>query len=386
MKKMYFVAALLFLFGTATNVLAVPISILSVNPVNGTTSVALNTAITVKFNDNEMNSASIGVGSATTNSTGTFTVYFGAGTPTYIGGNVVVVGGAAKFTPIANLTANTLYTCVMATGTTNLSETSANGISFSFTTGTSLDTSNTGVWYTDPLNNATNVAINTQYVYVILKERQDPTTTGTSTIILSNSLGSVNGAVNYYDYGTDYVGTPTAVFTPTSNLNYSTLYTITVSNGITDIAGNNIGTSTYTFTTVSAPSSGDQEPVKSKPLQVIEVSVNPNLDKIKIKFNSSLNGDYLRIIETKDCELKDSNGNESQFGYLELDNKVVTLYLVEKMSQNTTYTLKIRGGNEGPVAAGAGGEVLAEDYVLKFNTGSAENGGKGVRRKKHNKN
>ena len=201
--KIVWLFLFLLFFGTANNSFAA-ISILSVNPVNVATSVALNTAITVRFDDNDMNSASIGVGSATTNSTGTFTVYFG-GTPTYIGGNVVVVGGAAKFTPIANLTASTLYTCVMATGTTNLSQTSANGISFSFTTGTSSDTSNAGVWYTSPLNNDTGVAINTQYVYVIFNERQDATTTGTSTITLSSNSGAVSGAVNYYDYSTDYV-------------------------------------------------------------------------------------------------------------------------------------------------------------------------------------
>lgn len=378
MRKIYFfliVSVLgVLLFGTAANSFATT-SILSVNPVNGTSSVALNTALTVKFNDDAMDPASIGVGSATTNSTGTFTVSFG-GTPTYIGGNIVIVGGAAKFTPIANLTANTLYTCVMATGTTNLSGTSSNGITFSFTTGTSLDNSDAGVWYTSPLNNAKNVAMDTQYVYVILNERHDPTTIGTSTITLSSSSGNAGGSVNYYDYGDNYFGTPTAIFTPTSNLDYSTLYTITVGNGITDMAGNNIGTSTYTFTTVSAPSSGG-EPVKPRPLQVTEVKVNPNLDKIQVKFNYPLNGDYLRIIETKDCRLVDSSGNESQFGSLELDGNTVILYLLNKMSQNATYTLTIKGGNEGPVAASASGEVLAEDYILKFTTGT----GKGIRRK-----
>ena len=71
--KIVWLFLFLLFFGTANNSFAA-ISILSVNPVNVATSVALNTAITVRFDDNDMNSASIGVGSATTNSTGTFTV------------------------------------------------------------------------------------------------------------------------------------------------------------------------------------------------------------------------------------------------------------------------------------------------------------------------
>ena len=382
MKKIYFflLIANVLLVGLCLcgRVFAGP-EILSVNPVNGTTSVAINTRITVMFNE-AMNSASIG---STTSSLGTFTVTYQSGGTQYVSGNIAVIDSVAKFTPTSNLNVSTLYTCTMATGTANLSGSSSSGLIWTFTTGSVSDTSNAGVWYTYPYNLSTGVAIATQYVYIIFNERQDPSKIGSSTVAISTNSVAVSGSLNYYDYSTDYVGTPTAVFTPSGNLNYSTTYTITT-DGVFDLAGNQIGTNTSTFTTVSAPSSGE-EPVKPAPLQVAEVRINPNLDKIRIKFNYSLNGDDLRIIETKDCSLKDPNGNESQFGSLELDNNVVILYLIEKMSQNTTYTLTIKGGNEGPVAAGAGGEVLAEDYILKFTTTGSGTTGKGIRHKEKKK-
>lgn len=385
MKKIYFfllfAGFFLLLFGTASRISFADPSVLSGNPVNGTSSVFVNTRITIMFDDN-ITASSIG---SSTGSTGTFTVYNGSATAN-IAGNIEVIDvgsrTVARFTPSSNLANSTQYSYKMGTGTINSYGSTSSGFAGTFTTGTSQDTSNAGIWYTSPYSNSTSIVVNTQYVYVILNERADAATVKDANFTITANSQSVSGYWAYYDYGTDYAGTPTAIFTPSGNLNYSTPYTITVATNLLDMAGNQLSQQyTSTFTTISAPSGGE-EPVKPKPLQVTEVKINPNLDKIRVKFNYSLNGDYLRVIETKDCKLVDSSGNESQFGSLELSDNIVTLYLIDKMSLNTAYTLTIKGGNEGPVAAGAGGEVLAEDYILKFNTGSAENGGKGVRRKK----
>jgi len=182
-----------------------------------------------------------------------------------------------------------------------------------------LDGSNAGVWYTSPLNNATEVAVNTQYVYVIFSngERMDATTVGTPTITLSSNSGTVGGDVNYYDYGTDYVGTPTAVFTPSSNFNYSTVYTITVGNEIKDMAGNNIGTSTYTFTTISAPASPDPGPVYVEKLWVTrcypENDIADTETKVYARLCMFINSDDINLVDGIDVGSSGGRDDEKFF-------------------------------------------------------------------------
>lgn len=299
--------------------------ILSLNPVNGTTTVAVNTAITVMFSD-AMDTSSIGTD---TTSTGTFTVYIDGTTPTYVSGNITVVGNVAKFTPSGDpLSASTLYTCKMATGTTNLYGSSSTGASWTFTTGGSSDNAHAGVWYTSPYDNATNVAVSTSLVYIIFNERQDATTIGTTTITLSSDSGSVGGTVAYYDYGENYVGTPTATFSPSSNLTYSTRYTITTSNVVKDMAGNRLdGTHTASFTTGSAPSSGG-EVMRVEKLYITGKSPHDSVVfgsgmEIFAQFNMLLNTDDINSDGTlgwkvptggrdddKFFILKDSNGDK----------------------------------------------------------------------------
>src|SRR3990172_5504112 len=75
----------------------------------------------------------------------------------------------------------------------------------------------------------------------------DASTIGASTFIMSNEYGEeMTGAVTYHNN----TGTPTATFVPSSELACNTLYTATITTGVTDVAGNALSSDySWSFTT-----------------------------------------------------------------------------------------------------------------------------------------
>lgn len=87
------------------------------------------------------------------------------------------------------------------------------------------DTTPPAVISTSPVSNATGVGINGS-ITATFTEAVDPSTMDTSTFTLSGVTGAVS-----------YSGT-TAVFTPSTSLDYNTAYTATITTGVRDLAGN----------------------------------------------------------------------------------------------------------------------------------------------------
>ena len=114
------------------------------------------------------------------------------------------------------------------------------------------DTTPPAVTSTIPVDNATNVEINSP-VTVTFSEAMDTSTINSSTFTLTSSSGTtqslkkaaaVTGTISYD------ASSKTATFTPSTNLSYSTTYTATVTNGVKDIAGNAMASNkTWSFTT-----------------------------------------------------------------------------------------------------------------------------------------
>lgn len=102
---------------------------------------------------------------------------------------------------------------------------------------------------TDPADNATGIAIN-QAITVTFSEAMDCSTITTSSFTLKDNLNTaVAGTISTCN-------STTAVFTPSSNLSYSTLYTATISTGVKDSAGNAMAANyTWNFTTGAASDS-----------------------------------------------------------------------------------------------------------------------------------
>ena len=191
-------------------------TVISTDPLNLATGVALNKVINAVF------SMAMDPSTITTSS---YTLMIGttpvAGTVSYLGTTTT-----ASFKPSANLLPGTIYTATITTGAKNVPGTAmVNNYVWTFTTGTITAPA---VISTDPLNNATGVALN-KVIDAVFSMPMDPLTITTSSYTLMIGTTPVAGTVSY-------LGT-TASFTPTGGLLTGNTYTAT----ITTVAKNPAG-------------------------------------------------------------------------------------------------------------------------------------------------
>jgi hypothetical protein len=206
--------------------------VIATDPTNNATNVFLNKTISATFN--------MPMYPLTINTT-TFTVKQGT---TAIAGTVTYSGTTAYFKPSALLTANTVYTGTITIGAKNVSGTSlSNNYVWTFTTGSITAPA---VISTDPLNNASGVALN-KIITANFSMPMDALTIDNTTFTLKQGVTPVLGLVTY-------LGT-TATFTPASNLLLNTTYTATITTGAKNSGGipiaNNYVWTFNTNTTVS---------------------------------------------------------------------------------------------------------------------------------------
>lgn len=97
------------------------------------------------------------------------------------------------------------------------------------------------VYSTSPLNNATNVAVNSA-IAATFSEAMDAKTITTGTFTLSGPSGPVSGTVTYSGF--------TATFTPSADLQHLTTYAATITTGVKDLGGSAMKANyTWSFTT-----------------------------------------------------------------------------------------------------------------------------------------
>jgi hypothetical protein len=212
-----------------------PPTVISTNPLSGATGVPLNQIITATFSKT-MNPSTI--------TTTTFTLMQGV-TPVSGAVTYAAIGTMATFVPTANLAASTLYTATIKTGVTDLAGNQlASNYVWTFTTGTVKDTTAPTVVSTNPANNATGVCINGA-INATFSKPMDPATINTATFTVTGPASApVIGTVSL-----DVAGT-IATFTPASSLATGTSYTATITTGVTDLAGNPLGSANvWMFTT-----------------------------------------------------------------------------------------------------------------------------------------
>ena len=226
-------------FTTAGLADTTPPTITARTPAPNATGVATNTTVTVTFSE-PMDQTTIipaNIKLAPTSSLGTpvaATVTYNSGTNT------------ATLTPTSPLSNNMNYT---ATVTTGVKDAAGNALAAqsTWTFTTIADTTPPTVVTTSPANGATGVAI-TSTITVTFSEDMDPATlNGTLTnftVKRTAGLIAVPGSVSYNN------ATRTATFTPTLPLLPSTNYTVTITSGAEDVAGNGLAVnSTFTFQT-----------------------------------------------------------------------------------------------------------------------------------------
>jgi methionine-rich copper-binding protein CopC len=211
------------------------------NPAPNATNVATNTTVTVTFSE-PMDSTTINstnfklAPTPTPGAPVAATVTYNAATNT------------ATLTPTSPLGSSVNYTATVTTGVKDVAGNAlASQSTWTFTT--IADTTAPTVLTTNPVNGATNVAVNST-ITVTFSEDMDPTTlNGTLTnFTVKTTVGSVPvpGTVSYNN------ATRTATFTPTASLAANTNYTVTVTSGAKDTAGNGLA-GNFTFTFQTAP-------------------------------------------------------------------------------------------------------------------------------------
>ena len=223
-------------------------TVVSTIPLDLATGVATNSVITATFSET-MDPLTI--------STATYKVT-GPGLTPVIGTVVYAVGSkTATFTPSIVLTSGVTYTATITGGAAGVKDLAANAMVlnkvWSFTTGAAVaDTIRPTVILVNPLDNATNVALNSA-VHATFSEPMAPLTISTATVTLKEGVNPVAGTVAYD------VPSKIATFAPSSNLSPNTTYTATVTTGTTDLAGNALAVnSVWSFTTgtVVTPAAG----------------------------------------------------------------------------------------------------------------------------------
>ena len=203
---------------------------------------------------------------------------------------------------------------------------------------------------TDPVNNATGVAIN-RMIVVTFSEPMDQATINSLTFTLKQGTTLVPGAVTYS-------GT-TATFTPSTNLVASTIYTGTITTGSKNIEGIALASNfTLSFTTGSAPDIILPTVNSTDPLNN---AINVERNKIiALTFSEAMD---LSTINTSTFTLK--QGTTLIPGTVAYSGTTATFTPASILTAGTVYSATITNG-----AKDLAGNALATNTVWSFTIGS----------------
>lgn len=313
--------------------------VISTDPADGAINVALNKNVTATFSE-PMNPSSL-------NSL-TYTLKIGT---TNVPGSVSYNGNNAVYIPTKNLTPSTTYTATITTGATDASGNPllAN-YTWIFTTGFSPDITRPVVISTDPMNSASNVALN-KIITATFSEPMDPNTINPSTFLLKFGTNTVPGVISYSGNN--------AVYTPLNKLTPSTTYTGTITTGAKDAAGNTLASNyVWSFTTGIAADTTRPIIISTDPDNLdINVAINKN---ISATFSKSM--DPLTINSTTFL-LKQGTNNVS--GGISYSGNKALYSPTNDLMPNTKYNATITNS-----VKDATGNFMANDYTWSFTTGS----------------
>ncbi|TGK31010.1 hypothetical protein EHQ12_02905 [Leptospira gomenensis] len=215
-----------------------------VTPSQGSTSIGVNTMISVVFSEPI---------DCSTISTGTFKVNGGA-----IPGSVTCAGSVATFDPDSNLAYNTNYNVDLLFGIQDLANNPLVPTNWSFTTGSASDMTAPSVIFTNPLGGTTSAPTNT-LVTVVFSKTMNCSTVNAAFQISTGGVPFIGG--NYNCSGN------LLTYTPPATLSFSTQYDVSVSTSAKDLANNSLTAAmNWSFTTGNAPDSTPPTIVMRSPI------------------------------------------------------------------------------------------------------------------------
>jgi hypothetical protein len=337
-------ALLLIVFLTGCNkkdeFVGIPPRVISTNPISDAVGVALGSNISATFSS-EMNPLTM--------TTANFVVMQGT---QVVPGAVSYSDSVAIFNPTVDFSASSLYDVSISTGAKNNDGLGLEkDYEWSFTTGLVPDAAIPTVTLTDPLNDATGVAIS-KVVEVTFSEPMDPPTITSLTYTLKQGSTSVAGVVTYS-------GTK-ATFTPSANLDYNKIYTGTITTGAKDLDGNALAANyTFSFTTAAVPDLALPMVMSTVPLALATgVAVNST---VAVTFNEPMTPSTLN---SSTFTLK--KGTTPVAGTIVYSGNTATFTPDVALENATVYTATVTTG-----AQDLAGNALAANHTFSFTTVAA---------------
>ncbi|HTL53745.1 MAG TPA: Ig-like domain-containing protein, partial [Planctomycetota bacterium] len=313
--------------------------VISTEPVDHATAVPLTQLITATF--------SVPMDPATINTT-TFVVQQNSLPVT---GTVTYASATATFTPAADLQPNTIYLVRLTTGAMDLlGRHLISDHVWHFTTVSNADSVPPVVDSTIPVNVALNVPINMN-IEAAFSEAMAPASLNTSTFLVMQGTTPVTGTVS--------ASGAYAVFSPTGDLGSSLNFTVTITTGATDLAGNALQSDfTWSFTTgtssdLAAPTVTSVVPADSS----TDITLNA---KIKADFSEAMNP--LTLTASSFTLVR---GVTSVAGTVSYSGTEAIFTPDANLLPNTLYTATVT-----TAAVDLAGNSLTSDKIWSFTTGT----------------
>jgi hypothetical protein len=316
-------------------------SVISTVPIAGAMGVPVNQVISATFNE-PMNSSTISATTFLLKGPGAAAI---AGTVSY-----AAAGSVASFAPTSNLAFNTTYTATITNAVTNTSGVQpAASYTWSFTTSsfTTPPTQPT-VIATIPANGTTGVPTN-QVLTATFSKTLNAATINATTFLLKGPGAAVPGVVTYNATGS------VASFTPSVALTYNTVYTATITTGVTDSTGDPLAANyTWSFTTSVQP---------------VVLSTVPLNGATGVELNQVLSATFSQPMNCATLASPATSfvitgpGATPVAGTVACSDTVATFTPDADLTVNTVYTATITTG-----AQSQGGAPLAANYVWMFRT------------------
>lgn len=203
-------------------------------PVNGSTGVPVNQKASVAFNE-DMDTATL--------TSDVFTVKQGT---VSVPGTVTSTDTTATFTPTRSFEKDKTYTATVTTGAKDLSGNAmAGNYQWGFTTGVAADTTAPTVTFTSPVRGATAAPVK-QSINAAFSENMDPATINAATFTVKQGTTNIPGKLTS--------SASTVTFNPANKMEKGKVYTVTITTGATDLAGNRMAKEyQWSFTAYDAP-------------------------------------------------------------------------------------------------------------------------------------
>jgi len=326
-----------------------PLTVATTIPINAATGVSVTQTLMATFNQ-PLNCTTL------TSPAANFIVT-GPGTSP-VAGAVTCSGSVATFTPNATLAHSTLYTATLTTGVAGANGTML-GSNFVWRFITVPATGTPTVISTIPANLATNVSVN-RAVLATFSEAMAPATIDSATFTLTGpGTTAVTGAVTYSPSGS------VATFTPAANLAYSTLYTATITTGVTGLSGTAMASNyVWTFTTAAASINSNPTVISTDPANLAtNVSLNQS---VSATFSEPMNPNTIN--GTNFTLQAAGGGNVTGIVAYAAIGDTLTFTPAANLTASTTYTATITTG-----VTSLSGSALATTYVWTFTTGTTIN-------------